>query len=163
MSTLYQALKLACPYNRARELLAETMAPLAGTGEPRTLTLRTPLVIDGADLSKDVVFTVGTAQDPMHFDQVWSVHWHPTEGGLYPSFSGSLAVRADETYRSSMLELQGAYEPPLGAVGKAFDATVGTRIASATARELLRSIGAGLEEKYFKTEQEKATRRNEAG
>jgi hypothetical protein len=163
MSKLYQSTPLACPYNRARDLLAETLEPLAKSGQPWVLNLRAPLVGEGLDLAKEVVVTVGTATDPLHFDQIWSIHWHPVEGGAYPDFQGTITIRADQTYKTSLLELQGEYEPPFGAVGAAFDAVLGARVASATARELLRSFGSKIESAYFETEHAKKEQREAIG
>ncbi len=159
MSKLYQSLPLACPYNRARELLAETLEPFVRSGEPWVLNLRAPVLGEGLDLGKDVVVTVGTATDPLHFDQIWSLNWHPTEGGAYPVFAGTISIRADQTYKTSLLELQGSYEPPFGAVGAAFDAVLGTRVASATARELLRTFGEKIESAYSESEHAKKLQR----
>jgi hypothetical protein len=147
MSNLYQRRYLNCPYARAKELLAQTLAAAATSGDAKLLQLRLQLA-EGASLSKEVVVTVAPGADPMHFDQPWRVQWVPTTGGLYPSFSGTLTVRADENYETSILEVAGGYEPPLGAVGAAFDSVIGSRIAHATARELLRSIGSRMEEQY---------------
>lgn len=159
MSKLYQSIQLACPYNRARDLLAEMLQPYVESGEPWVLNLRAPVLGEGIDLAKEVAVTVGTGTDPMHFDQVWSLHWHPMEGGTYPIFHGTITVRADQTYKTSLLELQGLYEPPLGAVGAAFDAVLGARIASSTARELLRAFGEKMEKAYAESELEKKGQR----
>ncbi len=163
MSKLYQSIPLACPYNRARDILAETLEPLAQTGQPWMLNLRAPLLAESLDLAKEVVVTVGKATDPLHFDQIWSLHWHPLEGGAYPVFQGTISVRADQTYKTSLLELQGEYEPPFGAVGAAFDAVLGARDASATARELLRSFGSKIESEYFESEHTKREEREALG
>ncbi len=100
--------------------------------------------------------TFEPGKDPMHFDQPWTVRWEATAGGLYPGFRGTLAVRADDTYGTSMIELSGVYEPPLGVIGAAFDAVVGSRIAHGTARELLRSLGTPFEDQYRRSEASKA-------
>ena len=41
------------------------------------------------------------------------------------------------TATETQLELTGAYEPPLGALGKAVDAAIGHRIAEATVHRFL--------------------------
>lgn len=154
MSNLYQRRYLNCPYKRAKELLADAIPAAATRADGELLRLRLPIA-EGATLSKDVVVSLEPGNDPMHFDQVWNVRWEPTAGGIYPSFTGTLTVRADERYETSILELVGAYQPPLGAVGAAFDSVVGSRIAHATAREFLRVIGSGIEEGFSKEEAEK--------
>lgn len=151
MSNLYQRRYLNCPYNRAKELLAEAVEAAATSGDAGLLRLRLP-VTDTASLSKDVLVSFERGDDPMHFDQPWKVRWEPAAGGLYPVFTGTLTIRADDSYETSMLELAGSYEPPLGALGAAFDAVVGSRIAHGTARDLLRTIGTGIEARFRSSE-----------
>ncbi|HUA09371.1 MAG TPA: hypothetical protein VMA98_08865 [Candidatus Acidoferrales bacterium] len=150
MSQLHQRRYLKCPYNRARELLAETAAvPAAANGQERLLHLTLPVPgVEGAELGKDVRVTIEPGADPKGFDEPWKLHWEPVSGGIYPDFDGTLTIRADETYETSMLELQGSYKPPLGAAGALFDAVLGSRIAHETARELLRKLGGTIEERY---------------
>jgi hypothetical protein len=155
MAQLFQRRYLKCPYNRAQDLLAEAVQGAAQTGEERVmrLTLAVPAV-PGAEFGKEVIVTVAPARDPMHFDEPWKLHWEP-KGDLYPAFDGTLTVRADESYASSMLELEGTYNPPLGAAGAAFDALLGQRIAAETAREFLRRIGTTMEAQYHQVEEAK--------
>ncbi|MGA7571436.1 MAG: hypothetical protein WCC70_02130 [Candidatus Aquilonibacter sp.] len=155
MAQLYQRRYLKCPYNRARDLLAQSVTNALQSGEGRLLhlTLAFPPVL-GVEIGKDVVVSVKPVPDPMHFDEPWNVHWEPVSG-LYPVFDGTLTIRADESYASAILELSGAYEPPLGLAGMAFDAVLGQRIAHETARELLRKLAATIEKQYQVTENEK--------
>jgi hypothetical protein len=151
MSQITERRIVACPYHLAQAYLAQTIRPRVSSPGPLELTLTLP----GAELVKEVVVTYGAAVDPMHFDQPWSVHWKP-KAGPYPEFDGELTIRADETYESSQLELQGSYRPPGGAVGAAFDAAVGNRIARATAAALLDRIGGEIESRYRSDEESKA-------
>jgi hypothetical protein len=153
MSQLYQRRYLAAPYNRARELLQEFVEGSESTG---LLRLTLPLEnIEGGGLSKNVDITFQPGADPMHFDKPWSVQWHPDGGGPYPTFAGTLTIRADESYETSVLELQGSYKPPLGAAGLLFDTVLGSRIAHATARKLLQDLGANIEDRYRTSEADK--------
>jgi len=155
MARLYQRRYLKCPYNRARDLLAEAVQGAAQTGDERLMHLTFAIpAVQGAEVGKDVAVTVKAAADPMHFDQPWSLHWKPVSG-LFPTFDGTLTVRADESYASSMLELEGTYSPPLGAAGVAFDTLIGQRVAAETARELLRRIGTTIESRYHAAEDAK--------
>ena len=149
MSQLFERRVVRCPYNLARQYLGETVGLRADSGEESRLTL----TVSGPsfDISKDVSVTFAPAVDPMHFDQPWRIHWKP-QSGLYPEFDGELTVRADETYETSLLELQGSYRPPAGALGAAFDWAAGSRIATATAQALLRRIGDGMEAQYRRDE-----------
>ena len=150
MSDLLERRVVRCPYHLAQRYFAESIAQVDSPG-PLTLTLSLP----GAELVKDVVVTYSAATDPMHFDQPWHVHWKP-QTGPYPEFDGELTVRADETYASSQLELKGSYRPPGGALGAAFDWTIGGRIASATAHALLERVAAEMETRYASEEESKS-------
>lgn len=156
MAKLYQRRYLKCPYNRARDLLSDAVRQVAESHEKRQLRLAFGVpALTGMEITKDVTVAVSTAVDPAHFDQPWQLRWEPV-GGPYPSFDGTLTIRADEDYTTSILELQGSYKPPLGALGAAFDSMLGSRIAHETARELLQSIGEQLEAKYNREEAAKA-------
>jgi len=100
------------------------------------------------------------AHDPMHFDEPWEISWQPQVGGLYPSFHGSLSIRASDTYENARLELHGSYEPPLGAIGKAFDNVLGKRIAEATGEHFLDEIASAIETEH---RAEEAKKNNPAG
>jgi hypothetical protein len=152
MSELDEALVVRCPYHLAQGYLADSVGARAASGEQRTLTLTA--VVPGMELSKAVMVSFGAAVDPMHFDQPWRIHWKP-ESGLYPEFEGELTVRADETYETSRLQLRGSYRPPGGIAGAAFDRVAGGRIASSTARALLRRLGDEMEARYQHDEQAK--------
>ena len=154
MATLSERYIVRCPYHLAQRYLAETVALAAESGTESILTLTASEL--GIALSKDVLVTFGLAVDPMHFDQPWRIHWEP-QAGPYPDFDGELTVRADETYKTSLLELQGSYRPPGGALGAAFDWAAGSRIATATAQALLRRIGNEMEARYSRDELAKQT------
>jgi hypothetical protein len=150
-----ERLPVDCPYHFARSYLEEALKPLADSGNQRSILLTVP-VADHA-LSKEVNVEFSVALDPRHFDEPWAVHWEPKGGGPYPTFDGTLVVRADETYDRGVLELDGQYAPPLGAAGAVFDAVVGKRIAQFTAQELLQRIGFALEARYQAEEANKKT------
>src|SRR6516164_3266529 len=149
MSQLSERRVVRCPYHLAQQYLHEIVGVRAESGEESRLTL----TVSGAglEISKDVGVTFAPAVDPMHFDQPWRIHWNP-QSGRYPEFDGELTVRADEDYKSSVLELQGSYRPPGGALGAAFDWAAGSRIATATAQALLSRIGDGMEARYRRDE-----------
>lgn len=151
MAHLVDSAFVECPYHRARAYLAQGVGERIASG--KAMTLRVPL--PGVELKKDVVVTFTPGIDPMHMDQPWKVHWTPEGGGPYPDFDGQLTVRADEDYTSSILELSGEYVPPGGAAGKAFDAVVGSKIATLTARELLKRLADEFESRYRSEEKAK--------
>ncbi|MDP9018190.1 MAG: hypothetical protein M3N19_07705 [Candidatus Eremiobacteraeota bacterium] len=158
MTHLHQHLFLKCPYSRAKGYLRDALAGAAETHEKQALTLRVPLGqgVGGGALHKDVVATYTPGADPMHFDQPWKIHWTPADGGPYPDFDGELTIRADEDYPTSILELTGQYKPPMGVAGALFDAVAGSRLAEATAQELLKRIGRSMEMQYSSEEEQKS-------
>jgi hypothetical protein len=135
-----------CPYARAREQLRAAIETAGPDAAIKRLTLALP--IGGATIERRVRVNYEHGTDPMHFDEPWRVRWTPEEGGPYPDFEGELTVRADETYEGAILELRGQYTPPLGIVGKAFDALAGSKIAATTTRGLLASLAARIEAQY---------------
>ena len=152
MSQLLERRVVGCPYNLAQRYVADSVGPSARSGVATRLELT--VSGPGLELTKNVVAWFAPSTDPMHFDQPWRLRWMP-KAGPYPEFDGELTVRADETYQTSLLELRGTYRPPGGALGAAFDWAAGSRIATATARELLKRIGEEMESRYQRDEQAK--------
>jgi len=151
MTSIAERHFVPCPYGLAKQFLASELFPADG-GQLEWFLHVAPPAIKGIDLSKDVDVTVSRAMDPMHFDEPWNVTWAPHGGGPYPTFSGTLTVRADEDWNVSALELRGSYEPPLGPAGKAFDRLLGSRLATLTAKALLAKIGDQLIAHYHAEE-----------
>jgi hypothetical protein len=160
MTHLYQRLVANTPYHLARMYLHDALADSAASHKLTTLTLSLALHEGtlGGGIQRDVIASYSAGADPMHMDEPWKVHWTPKGGGPYPDFDGELTVRAGEDYDTCVLELRGDYKPPGGVAGKAFDAMVGSRIASATARELLARIGAEIQSRYERQEAAKQPR-----
>lgn len=69
--------------------------------------------------------------------------WAPAGGGPFPTFNGSLKMHP--LGLNTEIVLSGEYQPPLGAIGEAFDAVIGKRIAEATAKMLLETLREELE------------------
>lgn len=139
---------LNCPYARAREYLREALDPASydGTGRTMVPAPRTPFFPGSAEKRFLVQYERGF--DSMHFDEPWRVFWTPEGGGAYPDFAGELTVRTGESYRRSILELRGEYEPPPSSPDTAFDVVLGAKIAALTARELLAQIAERIESRY---------------
>lgn len=73
------------------------------------------------------------------------ITWMPEGTAVFPSFEGTLIVRASREGDACSIELDGSYSPPFGAAGQVFDAAIGHRIAQATARELLKDLKRAIE------------------
>lgn len=150
MSTLKESLLVEVPFAQAPEFIERFFvgstlrlaAPGAGVG------------IEGFALAHDVEATFRRHPGP-NFSVVFDVHWESADGGPYPVFDGQLIVAADETYESCRLTLEGSYTPPGKVAGAAFDAVLGSKIASATAKELLARVRTFMREGYEKVESSK--------
>lgn len=153
MNSIVQRHPIACPYGSAQRLLESELT--SGEGHRLTWTLHLRSKPETIAMSKDVDVVVSRALDPTHFYQPWNITWTPHDGGPYPTFKGTLTVRADEDWSGAKLELIGSYQPPFGVAGEMFDAVLGSRIAAATARILLDEIGDRLVARYRDEERAK--------
>ncbi len=140
------------PLSPRAALSRRSVRDLAASGKESHLALT--VSVPGLELVKDVTVTFGPSPTRCTLTSHGSIHWKP-QAGPYPEFDGELTVRADETYKSALLELTGSYRPPGGALGAAFDWAAGSRIARATARALLARIGDEMESRYKADEKAK--------
>ncbi|MBV8171216.1 MAG: hypothetical protein JO277_02215 [Candidatus Eremiobacteraeota bacterium] len=150
MTELNERAYVQVPYGHAvRDLQTYLQSIGWRAGEPATLSLRLAAhdlgVPSDMTLARDVTAKFEAVYDPTHLTRPLRVTWSPSGGGPYPTFSGKLTITEDEDYGTCVLTLSGEYEPPLGVVGKGFDAVIGKRIAIATARRLLEQIRDGME------------------
>jgi hypothetical protein len=94
-----------------------------------------------ADVTVPVALTVGKtvgADEPIPLE----VKAHGP-GALFPAFSGSIEAH-EEGPASSAVVLRGTYEPPLGLIGAAIDATVMHGTARASLSSLLERIASAV-------------------
>jgi len=170
MSDLHQRTFVTCPPTAAQNYIARYFETKraeghSGPDDPIRLALRAPVSLLALQteimLRRDVVVTVLPLADAGGDLARMSVEWEPAGGGPFPRFRGTLVASNDEGYESFSLVLDGAYEPPLGAGGAAFDAALGHRIAIATARNLLSDVRDGIEKAYAATEYSKQMKRDE--
>jgi len=71
----------------------------------------------------------------------WQPHW-----SIFPSFRGRATVRPQS--RSSILALEGSYEPPGGLAGRFFDRFIGERLANGTMDHLLGRLRRYIKYRY---------------
>ncbi len=109
------------------------------------MRLTAGLTPGGLQLEHDVEVQLNSARDVAGLEYRVGVSWQPTGTRLLPSFTGLLRFQWDENYGNTWLVIEGNYEPPLGAVGRAFDAVVGEKIARNTLRALLDELRVALE------------------
>ena len=73
-----------------------------------------------------------------------SITWEAARAAsLFPAMTAELSAWP-LTGTETQLELEGKYQPPLGAVGSAIDAVVGHRVAEATVHRFLDEVVEGL-------------------
>ncbi|HKU66954.1 MAG TPA: hypothetical protein VJP85_04165 [Candidatus Baltobacteraceae bacterium] len=129
---------VACPFSAALEL-AEKAA------QQRTGLYLTPL----PPLGERASFAVASAPDST--DEVRKhdallIAWRPQTPGVFPDFHGVLTVRP--SHAGVTLQLDGAYAPPYGTLGKMFDFVAGRAIARRTLRHLLDDFAHDIETEY---------------
>jgi hypothetical protein len=134
-------------------------------GDIARLSLRADVPVpgshDGVRLERTAIATLKPLHKPGEMLPHYGVTWTPERGGPFPAFSGDLAIENADDYNTFYLVLRGTYAPPLGAVGAAFDAVVGHRIAQSTARNLLATIADSIEADFLAVETTKADGRRE--
>jgi hypothetical protein len=103
-----------------------------------------PLLHIGVTLERDVIGSVGQLGEK---HRAYRLSWRPAEEGPFPIFTGALVVDEDEALPGrSVLTLDGRYEPPLNIAGYVFDAVLGSKIAHASAADLLARITAAMQD-----------------
>ena len=170
MSDLHQRIFVNCPAHAAKDYIARYFDSKRSAGhrdpsDPIRLALRAPVNLPALQteivLQRDVVATVAPLDDAGGTLARMSVELGAGRGRTVSRFRGTLVASNDEGYESFSLVLDGAYEPPMGASGAAFDAALGHRIAIATARNLLSEVRDGIEKAYAASEYSKQLKRDE--
>jgi hypothetical protein len=138
MTRIRDEIAVACPLTEAFEYVRGHFYNLNGfVPSSAQITLRAPL--GEMTLDRDVFISLQTKSGPNAARRGFIISWEPTGGGPYPRFDGSLDLRVADA-ASCIMELSGSYDPPLSVPGKAFDAAVGRRIATASAGALLATL-----------------------
>ncbi|HYK53449.1 MAG TPA: hypothetical protein VEV38_07960 [Candidatus Eremiobacteraceae bacterium] len=148
-----ERLYVNCPFGKTPTFLNYYLDQIAreSDADGAILRLEVPLstfgVPTGLNIARDVIAHFAPPDEAYGLQRT-AVTWKPEGGGPFPTFTGHLSVEQDERYGSSSLLLEGSYEPPFGPVGKAFDAALGRRIATATAHELLHALRRTIEDSW---------------
>jgi hypothetical protein len=157
MSKLTERALVHCSINQAASHLARYFRARGNSdGDIARLNLRAQVPVPGSNgslrLERTAIATLTPRHAPGEMLPHFAVSWAPEHAGPYPTFTGDLAIESGDDYHSFYLVLDGTYEPPLGAVGAAFDAIVGHRIAEMTARNLLATIADSIEADFSSVE-----------
>lgn len=142
MAEVRETLHVRCPRDDAYEELRTMLLESSHWGLPQALLLTVKVPWTGIELSKEVHVEYTVPAGSSH--DIIGVRWTPAPGGIYPSFDGELRVLPGNHAYSSVLELVGHYTPPLGILGKGFDAAVGHKVAEATMKYLLDGLASGI-------------------
>jgi hypothetical protein len=165
MARIQERIYVRCPFGKAPSFLNYYLDELArqGRSEGSVLRLVVPVaelglgIPGGTEIASDVVAHFVPVDDDTFGIQQTAVDWEPEGGGPFPKFAGFLTIETDEDYNTCSLLLEGAYEPPFGPVGVVFDAALGHRIATVTARELLKAVRRCIENEYFSSQRAETT------
>jgi hypothetical protein len=160
-SELEEVISICCPLAQANALLGHFFREHGNSaGDTARLDLLMNISVPGLaeplSLQRSVIATIQPLHLPGQMTSSYALQWAPETAGPFPLFSGSLHIESAEDFGTFRLKLVGEYTPPLGLIGKAFDISIGTHIAHATANQLLGSIKAFLEHEFDEAEQRKA-------
>jgi hypothetical protein len=150
MTQISDAVTVRCPYHRVPDFLTAYFGQLGavgGTGASMPITVP----VGEMTLQREVLATFEPEPGFPRYERM-KIGWKPKHGGPYPDFLGTMLIESAGG-DSSRIELTGKYEAPFGVAGKAFDATVGHRIAQAAARSLLAELKRELEQAYREEEE----------
>jgi hypothetical protein len=164
MSKISERTLVHCSINQAALHLARYFKARGNSdGDVARLSLRAEVPVPGAKgtmrLERTAIATLVPRHAPGEMLPHYAVTWAPETSGPYPTFAGDLGIEAGDDYHSFFLVLNGTYDPPLGALGAAFDAVLGHRIAENTARNLLSMIADSIEADFHAVEVHKAEAR----
>jgi len=139
------------PYERVRDALLDDpeeifrVATRAAASRAYDVASALHVEVGGIEIGAEIDLTVGKIQETgglrsssatTRVSVEWEAAKHPR---LFPEMKGELAVYA-LTDRETQLDFQGAYTPPLGAVGSAIDKVVGHRIAEASIHRFITDV-----------------------
>jgi len=99
----------------------------------------------GLAIDREVRVEAWRARDDQNLNDIIRINWAPEGSVALPKFQGTLVAWGDGAPRSSYIELDGLYDPPLGVAGQVFDAAIGHKIAESTAREFLEDLKRAIE------------------
>jgi hypothetical protein len=141
MSQIHECLTVLCPFDQTAAAAAAYVASLPLEGGKSVVAIR--VAVGDLTVERRADLTLKHVRAFPGYE-VMEIRLQPHDGGPYPIFKGILSAE-ESGGNFCRLDLDGAYEPPLGLAGAAFDAVVGHHIAVAAARTLLDEIKLGFE------------------
>jgi hypothetical protein len=131
------------PVAAARKALREYVQRHCRPDGSVALSLRVPLFPSFTTrlaLIHDVPVSFWQGREEDNLDDVLLIEWTPKGWSPYPAFSGTVHVYPEADPQSARLEIDGAYEPPGGLAGRAFDALIGARMALVSLTDLVERL-----------------------
>lgn len=95
-------------------------------------------------LSRHATITLGTSKVRSDGATLVPIHWKDALSNNFPEFKGYIEIQPMSS-NDSQIAIIGEYTPPMGAIGAAFDAIVGKRIAEVSVEQLLERLRSLLE------------------
>jgi hypothetical protein len=150
------------PYEKVRNVLRAdpqlvfSAATRAAASRASSVASELRVDVGGITVGAEIKVSVGTIEEATRGVRTEPVTRIPItwEGarrpGMFPLMSAELHVYP-LTATETQLDFQGRYEPPLGALGGAFDAVVGHRIAEASVHRFVRDVARHLRESIGKS------------
>jgi hypothetical protein len=140
VSNLKESIEVACPTFFAMHHAERFFTVHRRDHTPGVLTLRVDLSSLKLPGTSQARHEVRVAHEPIEEGgkKKLALSWDPQDQ-MVPRFAGTLSA-AEKDAGTTTLTLDGAYTPPGGVAGAAFDLVVGRKIAAATARALLEDI-----------------------
>jgi hypothetical protein len=149
MTHLREHISLASSASEAEARLENYFASLRSSNGMAVLRLRVPIEglagPLGISIEREVRVEARLTRDDENLNDLIRIWWGPEGRTILPTFNGTLIVWGETGKELSYIELDGAYTPPLGAAGQAFDEIIGHRIAASTAREFLKDLKRAIE------------------
>jgi hypothetical protein len=149
MRTIHGEIEVDCPFSATIEYAEKYVSRLAWSNQGRLLTLWAQVVPSpgGRFALGWTVFaraTVGRDQtdDARRHEAMW-IRLRPARGLPFPHVAALLTARP--LHRRTVLSLSAEYLPPFGALGRAFDAVVGRRLAEGALLGFLREMKGSIE------------------
>jgi hypothetical protein len=161
MATIHERIFIEAPYTQAVGAFERRLGLPPGVEHGTcTLTLVVPAPA-GREVARVVTAATTRVPGTANYTSRYVISW---KSGIIeriptPGFLGTLTLGAGETYRETMLELTGTYDPPGGIVGDFFDGVVGCRIAHASMNSLLDEVGRALHRDHESIEAAKVAAR----
>jgi hypothetical protein len=145
------------PYSAVRDAIVKDPAGVlraatnAAASRARAVAVALHVNIGPLDIATEIAVTVGKISEQTHDTPISQVTripiaWSAAQrAALFPIMNAELSVYP-LTATETQLDFLGRYEPPLGVVGDALDATVGHRIAEASVHRLVSDVATYLRE-----------------